>query len=162
MKKVLAFLLAFAIMAQSFAAAVVTNPEPLRASDIKIPIANGKMITLQDLADIKATDYAKLTGKKMKFFDRVGFKIAQKKLRNSINADGTLSSKKLERNFKKFADGDSGFHLGGFALGFLLGLIGVLIAYLLNDELKDNRVRWAWRGFLAGLLISLVLIAAVL
>jgi hypothetical protein len=158
MKKVFAFLMAFAIMAQSFAA-VITKPEPLKASDIRIPVANGKVITLQELADMKAVDYAKLTGKKMRFFDRVGFKIAQKKLRSSINADGTLNSKKLERNFKK-ADGTSGFHLGGFALGFLLGLIGVLIAYLLNDENKAARVKWAWLGLAAAFVLWLLILVA--
>ena len=64
MKKVFAFLVALAIMTQSFATAI-TKPEPLKASDVRIPIANGKVITLQELADIKAADYAKLTGKKM-------------------------------------------------------------------------------------------------
>lgn len=161
MKKILASLLAFAIMAQSFAA-VITKPEPLRASDIKIPLANGKVITLQELADIKVSDFAKLTGKKLKFFDRVGFKIAQKKLRHSINSDGTLSSKKLEKNFRKVADGTTGFHLGGFALGFLLGLIGVLVAYLINDDKKSNRVKWAWLGVAAWVVIWLILVASVL
>ncbi len=161
MKKVFAFLVAFAIMAQSFAT-VITKPEPLKASDIRIPIASGKVITLQDLADMKAADYAKLTGKKMRFFDRVGFKIAQKKLRSSINADGTLNNKKLEKNFRKAADGSGGFHLGGFALGFLLGLIGVLIAYLLNDDMKAARVKWAWLGLLAGFLFWLLIIVALL
>jgi hypothetical protein len=60
---------------------------------LMIPLKNGNVITLQDLATMKAADYAKLTGNKMTFFDRVGFKIAQKKLRNNINADGTLSKK---------------------------------------------------------------------
>jgi hypothetical protein len=161
MKKVFAFVVALAIMTQSFAAAI-TKPEPLKASDVRIPIANGKVITLQELADMKASDYAKLTGKKMKFFDRVGFKIAQKKLRNSINPDGTLNSKKLEKNLRKAADGTTGFHLGGFALGFLLGLIGVLIAYLLSDENKQNRVKWAWLGLLAGFIFWLLIIVALL
>lgn len=159
MKRLLAFVLAMAIMAPTFSS-VAPKPERLKATSIIIPLKGGKFITLQDLATMKAADYAKLTGKKMNFFDRAGFKIAQKKLRNNINPDGTLS-KKMERNFKKF-DGETGFHLGGFALGFLLGLIGVLIAYLINDDYHQNRVRWAWRGLLLGLLISLALIAAVL
>lgn len=162
MKKVFAFLVAFAITAQLFATGIVTKPEPLKASDIRIPVANGQTITLQDLADMNAADYAKLTGKKMRFFDRVGFKIAQKKLRSSINHDGTLNSKKLEKNFKKAADGSSGFHLGGFALGFFVGLIGVLIAYLINDDYKSNRVKWAWLGLAAGFLFWLLIVVIAL
>jgi len=159
MKKLFALVLAMAIMAPTFSS-VAPKPERLKATEIIIPVKGGKFINLQNLATMKVADYAKLTGKKMNFFDRMGFKIAQKKLRSNINPDGTLS-KKMEKNFKKF-DGESGFHLGGFALGFFLGLIGVLIAYLINDDFKDNRVRWAWRGLLAGLLISIALIAAVL
>lgn len=160
MKKVFAFLAAFAIAAQLFATGLA-KPEPLKASDVRIPVANGKVITLQELADMKAADYAALTGKKMRFFDKVGFKIAQKKLRSSINPDGTINSKKLQKQFRK-ADGASGFHLGGFALGFFVGLIGVLIAYLINDDYKSNRVKWAWLGLAAGFLLWLIVIVALL
>ena len=38
-------------------------------------------------------------------------------------------------------------HLGGFALGFFIGLIGVLIAYIIEDDYKRNRVKWAWIGW---------------
>lgn len=165
MKKVFAFLAAFAIMAQSFATVITkpepAKPEPLKASDIRIPFANGKTITLQELADMKPADFTKLTGKKMKFFDRVGFKIAQKKLRSSINPDGTLNSKKMEKTFRKMQDG-GGFHLGGFALGFLLGLIGVLVAYLIDDDLKSSRTKWAWIGLAAGFVFWLLLVVALL
>ncbi|HEV8284858.1 MAG TPA: hypothetical protein VGQ09_11150 [Chitinophagaceae bacterium] len=77
----------------------------------------------------------------MSLVEKISFKIAQRKLRKSINADGTIESKKLVIFFQKKV-GRYGFHLGGFALGFLLGLIGVLIAYLIIDDYKPNRVRW--------------------
>lgn len=163
MKKLFTFLAAFAIMTQSFAAAIVSpvsKPEPVRASEVYIPLANGKQISMQELAEIRPADFAKFSGKKMTFFDRLGFKVAQKKLRSSINPDGTFNSKKLEKNFRKMADGGGGFHLGGFALGFFLGLIGVLIAYLLNDDLKQSRVKWAWLGLAAGVVFYLLLIVA--
>ena len=159
MKKILALVLAMAIMAPTFSS-VTPKPERLKASTIIIPLKGGKFITLEDLATMKPGEYAKLTGKKMNFFDRAGFKIAQKKLRSNINPDGTLS-KKMEKKLRKF-DGGSGFHLGGFALGFLLGLIGVLIAYLINDDYKHNRVKWAWLGLATWVVIWLILIAAVL
>jgi len=43
-------------------------------------------------------------------------------------------------------------------LGFLLNLVGVLIAYLIKDDYKSNRVKWAWIGL--GLNIGLTLILA--
>jgi hypothetical protein len=47
-----------------------------------------------------------------------------------------------------------------FALGFLLGLIGLLIAYLINDDYKHNRVKWAWIGFGIVVVLNIILIAA--
>ena len=96
----------------------------------------------------------------MKLVDKVGFKIAQKQLRSSINPDGTINEKRLAKAASKKAIDGSGFHLGGFALGFLLGIIGVLIAYLIKDELKATRVKWSWIGF-ALLLLILIIFAIV-
>jgi len=66
--------------------------------------------------------------------------MTQKQLRKTINRDGTFNQKKAEKFLSRYADGSSGFHAGGFFLGFLLGLIGVLIAYLIKDDKKKNRV----------------------
>jgi hypothetical protein len=39
----------------------------------------------------------------------------------------------------KAESGETGFHTGGFVLGFLLNLVGS-IAYLIKDDYKSNRV----------------------
>jgi len=139
-------------------AGTAAGPAALKAADIRIPLGNtGKTVNLQELATMKASDLETMTGKKMGLLRRVEFKLAQKKLRRSINADGTINNKKLAMLASKDMDGDTGFHIGGFALGFLLGLIGVLIAYLINDEKKHNRVKWAW----IGLAVIVVIVIAV-
>jgi hypothetical protein len=66
------------------------------------------------------------------------FKAAKRQLKKDISTDGTIDSKRIAKHIKK-ADGTSGFHIGGFALGFLLVLTGVLIAYFINDDNKSNR-----------------------
>ncbi|HEY4151404.1 MAG TPA: hypothetical protein VGM41_20840, partial [Chitinophagaceae bacterium] len=140
MKRIVTLAMALAIVVSSaFAASIVVNPSPatpapsLKASAIMLPVAPGKFLSMQDLSTINVADYEKLSGQKMGWFKRMEFKIAQRKLRNSINEDGTLDNSKLAKMAGKQKDGETGFHLGGFALGFLLGLIGVLIAYLIND-----------------------------
>ena len=59
-------------------------------------------------------------------------------------------------------DGDhsTGFHVGGFLLGFFLGLIGIVIAYVAggDDDVKRNRAKWAWIGFGAYVVIFLALL----
>lgn len=136
--------------------ATAAAPAAFKAADINIPLGNtGKTVNLQELAAMKASDLETMTGKKMNLLRRLEFKLAQKKLRRSINADGTINNKKLAMLASRDMDGETGFHIGGFALGFLLGLIGVLIAYLINDEKKHNRVKWAWIG-LACIVVIIV------
>ncbi|HEX7845924.1 MAG TPA: hypothetical protein VF476_09010 [Chitinophagaceae bacterium] len=164
MRKVFFLLAAFAVFATAFAS---VSPEPksstpvLRADKIMIPLGkSGYLISLQDLSVIKLKTLESITGKKMNLFERLGFKAAQKKLRNNINPDGTINNKKLAKQMGKAADGSTGFHIGGFALGFLLGLIGILIAYLINDDNKRNRVKWAWLGLAAAIIFVLILAAS--
>jgi len=173
MKRLTTLLAAFLLVVSSFAAAIVVpatgspaavapaaTPAPLlKASDIRIPLNNtGKFINLQELADMKMADYEKLSGKKMNWIHRMEFKLAQRKLRHSINEDGTINNRKLAEMAGKKIDGETGFHVGGFALGFLLGLIGVLIAYLINDDKKSNRVKWAWIGLGVIVLIYIIIL----
>ncbi|MGZ8537091.1 MAG: hypothetical protein ACXWV9_02455 [Flavisolibacter sp.] len=161
MKKFLFLFVALSTVISSFAVGNLVVPPvekkpKLLASEVFIPIGkSGKKISLLELSEINVKELESLTGDKMKFTDKVGFKIAQSKLRSSINADGTFDNRKLDKMAAKAADGSS-FHLGGFALGFLLTIIGVLIAYLINDDKKAQRVKWAWIGFAAGLVLWLI------
>lgn len=163
MKRTL-ILLALSVMLSSAFALDPVKPanQPLKASAIMIPIGNtGKTISLEALAHITPKEYAQLANKRMNFFERAGFSLGQKKLRNSIREDGTLNSKKLQKMAAKM-DGEYGFHLGGFALGFFVGLIGVLIAYLINDDYKSNRVKWAWIGFGTFVVLYILLLIAIM
>ena len=162
MRKLFMLLMGLFIIISSFATSTVTTP-PLKASEIFFPVGKtGMKISLQNLANIKVKDFELLTNQKLKFFDRLAFKAAQKKVRENINDDGTINNKKILKALSKQRGGESGFHFGGFALGFFLGLIGVLIAYLINDDYKSNRVKWAWIGVGILLVINLVLVLAIL
>ena len=149
-------LLLVSLISTSISASIAPGSKPPNAKDIMVPIASGKVISLHDLAYIKVADYESVTGKKLSLLKKIEFKLSQRKLQNSMNEDGTFSNKRMEKLFKSGIDGETGFHLGGFALGLFLSLIGVLIAYLINDEKKSNRVRWAWIG--AALFIFLFLL----
>ena len=158
MKKIFALLVAIALITPSFAAVTVTEPKK-NASDIFITVGTtGQKVSLLDLSLMSVKDMEKLTGKKMKLTEKASFKIGQHKLKNSINDDGTINNKKLVKAFS----GDGGFSLGGFALGFFLGLIGVLIAYVIKDEKQSSRRRWAWIGWVTFLALYLVLVASLL
>ncbi len=146
----------FGLYTASFASTGFTSV-PKKATQIYLPIGKNMQISLMDLSVISVKDYEKVSGKHLNFFQKLSFKAAQKKLRNSIAPDGTITNKKLT---KAMIDGDHsvGFHLGGFALGFFLGLIGVLIAYIIkgDPDVDRNRRKWAWIGF--GVYVVLLLI----
>ncbi len=162
MRKILLLATGVLFMLSSFAS-VTPSDLPKNASHLYIPIgATGKKISLMELSVISVSDFEKLSGKKMGFMKKLSFKMGQKKLRKNIKEDGSLSEKTYNK-LTRFYGGESGFHLGGFALGFFLGLIGLLLAYLVfNDDYKDNRVKWAWIGLGVVVLINLILIVFVL
>ena len=144
------------IPAMATSPATVVSPTPVKAADIMIPVGQGALVSLEQLAWMKPAAFAKLRGKKMNLGDRIGFWLTQKKLRRSINADGTVQTEKLKDLYR--ADPAGGFHVGGFLLGLILGIIGVLIAYLIKDDKKPMRTKWAWIGLIASIVITLLLI----
>jgi len=160
MKKLTMLIAVFSLYTASFASTGFTSV-PKKASEIYLPIGKNMQISLMDLSVISIKDYEKVSGKHLNFFQKISFKATQKKLRNSIASDGTITNKKL---MKAMIDGDHsvGFHLGGFALGFFLGLIGVLIAYIISGDpdVDRNRRKWAWIGFGVYVVLLLIVVAA--
>lgn len=160
MKKVISLLVLVAFFSATHSAVTTELKPPLKASEIYLPVGNaGQTISLMDLSQISVKEFENVSGKKMNFIDRISFKIGQRSLRNSINKDGTFNKKKVEKLINK-ADAGGGFHAGGFFLGLILGLIGVLIAYLIKDDKKKARVKWAWIGWAIWLVILLITVAA--
>lgn len=160
MKKILIVILAvFALNFSSNSASSISF-DPSNANSIFIPMNKNMQISLKDLSVISVKDYEAITGQKMSFFKKITFKAGQKKLRNNIAADGTITNKKLLKAMKN-ADPTAGINGGWLVLGLLLGLIGVLLSYVINGDeaIKKNRQKWAWIGFAVWVVI--VIIAAI-
>src|ERR1041385_3957226 len=101
MRKVPLLLVTLIIAAGSYASVNVIEPK-LNAAELFFPVGKtGKQISLLELSHISVKDFQALTGRKMNFFDRLGFKAAQKNVQKHINPDGTINSKKFEKYFEK-------------------------------------------------------------
>jgi hypothetical protein len=132
---------------------------PLKADEIYLPVGKtGNLISLMDLSHISVKDFETLSGKKMKFLEKMNFKIGQHELKKSINYDGTFNKKSIEKYLTRPVEGGHVFSLGGLLLGLFLSLIGVLIAYVITGPDKKSRITWAW----IGAVISFVIWGAIL
>lgn len=166
MKKVHVSLILVALCTMSFTASkpisVPKSKSPINATQVYVPVGKtGQIISLMDLSQISVKDFEKLSGEKMKFTDKVKFKVGQKELRKNINEDGSLNSKKLENYLASSQKGlfSGGISWAGLALGLFLSLIGVLIAYLITGkEGNKSMIKWAW----IGAIISVIIWGAVL
>lgn len=100
---------------------------------------------MEKVVKMSVKDYEDLTGKKMNFVDRLTFKILKARFAKKLGMGGDYDSE--------------GFNFGGFILGFLLGLLGVLGAYIFS---KDRNFRkWTWIGWGVFVAIYLVIVLAV-
>jgi hypothetical protein len=162
MKKALFLFTALLVITSSFAAFEI-KPSAKKATEIYFPVGStGHKLSLMEISTIDIKDFEKISGRHLNFIEKMAFKGGQRKLRKSISKDGTITSKRLIKFVNGDGDHSTGFHLGGFALGFFLGLIGVVLAYVIggDEDVKRNRAKWSWIGFgtFAVLYIALVLV----
>lgn len=136
----------------------------LNANQVLIPVGKtGKTISLFELSRLSASGLEELTGRKLNFFQKIQFKLAKQKLKKAIAEDGRVVNRKMARYLAPKVGNVSGFHGVGFILGFFLGVLGVVLAYVINeDEDKRNRVRWAWIGFGLATVLTIALYVALI
>lgn len=111
-----------------------------------------KNFTVEQFLQLTPGKYKEITGKRMSLPQRLSLKYAQHKVKKMMKKGKNVDI----ASFTKDLD-TSDFNIGGFVLGLLLGPIGILIAYLIDDPLV---IKWAWIGgviWLGIVLLSLLL-----
>jgi len=141
MKKVLGLFVALSIFSTSFgsgSASVLPSNKPakINASEVFIPIGkNGQKISLLDLSKIRVKEFETISGRKMKFSDKVKFRLGQKQLSNSINSDNTIDAKKLGslKPGKKATEKSRQYlriWLVLLAAAIILSILGIFVGFL--------------------------------
>ena len=143
-------LLAFLMMLFNLSSSALTIPStepvpPKSESTVAAPLAG---MSVQDFLSLTPKKYKELTGEKLSFTQKIALKMAQKKVRKAIK-----NNEKVDSTVMANALDTSDFNIGGFVLGLLLSVIGVLIAYLIGDT---SVIKWAWIGFAVFLVIFLL------
>ena len=102
MKKTFILFLLIAVFSATYSStntiAVSSKNPSIKATEVYVPIGkNGQFISLMELSEIKVKDYEALAGKKMKFMEKVNFKMKQRELKKNINYDGSFSKKRVKK-----------------------------------------------------------------
>jgi hypothetical protein len=142
-------LLALVMMIFNLSTSALTIPstEPVPKSDNTVATPFSGM-TVQDFLALTPKKYKELTGEKLSLTQKIALKMAQRKMKKAIK-----NNEKVDVAAMAGGLDTSDFNIGGFVLGLLLNVIGVLIAYLIGDT---NVIKWAWIGFAVFLVIFLL------
>ena len=132
--------------------ALLTSAVPVRV-DGTAPVT--APVTVDALVKMNSREFAEVIGHKLSLKEKIVFRIAQRELRKEIKREGIQSDATLDVQ-QMMADGEKGFYFGGFILGLLLGLIGVLIAYLMKKDKAFIRSTWIGWGVWVALVVILL------
>ncbi len=94
---------------------------------------------MEDFLSLTPKKYKELTGEKLSIPQKISLKLAQKKMKQAIK-ENKMADEKMQASVIDTSD----FNIGGLILGLILPVIGLLIAYLIDDS---EVIKWAWIGF---------------
>lgn len=134
-------------------------PVPLTAIvPANAPVATSTTLTVDQVLSMNAHTFSKAIGHRMTLKERLSFQVARRGLREAIRDNGLRGDTPVDLQ-QLMADGERGFQFGGFILGLLLGLIGVLIAYWMKRD--KGFIRSAWIGWGVWVAIVIAVVVAV-
>ena len=145
------FVLLFALVVLTSAHPVASSFETkLTALESKLSLSN---MSVENFLKLSKSDLKELNGGSITFKERLVFKQLQSELRKEVKLEKIKSSDLI--NIESLAEErGSQFKIGGFILGFLLGLIGVALAHIFSQD-KGFR-RSSWQGLGAWIILLLI------
>lgn len=136
----LAFLSMFMfVCAAKSSALVAPSATPLPPTKESKVINAFAGMTPQEFVKLKPKQFREITGEKLSIPQKISLKLAQKKVKQALKNNEAVDDKVMAT-----AVDTSDFNLGGFILGLLLWVVGLLIAYIIGDS---TTIKWAWIGF---------------
>jgi hypothetical protein len=156
MKKFLFFLLTFSVLFNMVGFSAILPPANTTSSSLD----KTQLDKIKQFSTMSFMEYQKLLGHKASRLEKFAFERMQKKSVKMLDENGDLHSK-YERKLNSMYEGSGGSFFGGFALGFFLGAIGLLLAYVaFKDGGQKKRIKGAWWGFGVATILFVFLVAA--
>ncbi len=121
----------------------------------------GKLSTVDILSQLDTKSFlaltpakvAEMTGRKLTLNQKINLKLTQRLVKKELKKGHAVNMHEMAKR----ADSGS-FNWGAAALGFFLGLIGVLIVYLAFKNDKEAARKAAWIGFAVWVAVALLII----
>ena len=155
MKKILIFLIVLNTVFVTRAAILPLSKVIIEHSGEKVGLES-----IKKFSTMTFNEYETTLGHKASKLEKFAFERMQKKSVKMLDENRNLRSK-YERKFNSMYEGSGGSFFGGFALGFFLGAIGLLLAYVaFKDGGQKKRIEGAWWGFGVATILFVILIAA--
>jgi hypothetical protein len=152
MKKIVTLFVVLALLISVTRAGMITAPvisEPVKTETVSPADALSKMDAKTFLL-LTPAKYKEITGKKMTLKEKIGLKLAQRHVKKQLK-------KGKEVNVAEAMRAEGNFNWGAAALGFFLGLIGVLIVYLAFKNDKETARKSAWIGLAVWIAVWLII-----
>jgi hypothetical protein len=132
--------------------AIMISAVPVRMNETTPAAA---FLTVDALVKMNNREFSEVIGHKLSLKEKVVFRLAQRELRKEMKREGLQADVKIDVQ-QMMADGEKGFYFGGFILGLLLGLIGVLISYLMKKDKAFTRSAWIGWGVWVAIVIAIL------
>ena len=113
-------------------------------------------MNLIDYIQLKPLDFKTLTGHKLTFKETIALKITQKRIKKTIRKDGTVDVLAFDKQAKE----PFKWHWGGFFLGLLLPILGMVIAAFIKDDQRKNRTTSACIGTLIACIAFIIFVGS--
>ncbi len=149
MKKSIRLVMVLGILICSINYCFSIKPIVVPSKTIDTKVENFHALSTNDIVTLNRKQIEHKVGRKLKFKERVVLKLVQRKIKKQIK-----KGVKVEDIRFSMAAEEKKSHAGGFMLGLLLGLIGVLIAYLAFGKKAGKS---AWIGFAISIVLVLLI-----
>ena len=150
------FLLTLLIVCTVYSYSATTSSFKVFQSDpVFINLAGTHIsFNLVEYMRLKPSDFTKLAGHKLTWMETIAFKITQRRIKKVIRKDASNDMSAYIKHEKK----SFRWHWGGFFLGLLLPVLGLIITAFFKDAQRKNRIDSAAIGTCVFGIIFLVIL----